>query len=125
MVSIQNLSKSYGKFLAVDNLNLEVSAGEIFSFLGVNGAGKTTTLKMLSGVLEPSAGRISIAGFEGLDLLGDQRAVVEGLLRRRLVGEDQFFERLRLPGIACDLFARRIVRGVLLVARAPLRLLRF
>ena len=64
MVSIQNLSKSYGKFLAVDNLNLEVSAGEIFSFLGVNGAGKTTTLKMLSGVLEPSAGRISIAGFD-------------------------------------------------------------
>ena len=64
MVSIRNLSKRYGNFLAVDNLNLEVKAGEIFSFLGVNGAGKTTTLKMLSGVLEPTTGSISIAGFD-------------------------------------------------------------
>ena len=64
IISIRNLSKRFGSFLAVDDLNLEVEKGEIFSFLGVNGAGKTTTLKMLAGILEPSAGTIEIAGFD-------------------------------------------------------------
>ena len=64
MIEIHNLTKRYGTFCAVNNLSLEVRAGEIFGFLGVNGAGKTTTLKMLSGVLQPSSGSISICGFD-------------------------------------------------------------
>ena len=58
----RNLSKHYGKRLAVDNLNLEVRRGEIFGFLGPNGAGKTTTIRMALGLIAPSAGNVEILG---------------------------------------------------------------
>jgi len=63
MLRIAQVSKSYGSSIkAVDGLNLEVKAGEIFGFLGPNGAGKTTTIKMVVGVLAPDEGSISING---------------------------------------------------------------
>ena len=62
MIKAMNLTKKFGDFTAVDNLNLEVSSGEIFGFLGPNGAGKTTTIKMLTGVLKPTHGDIYILG---------------------------------------------------------------
>ncbi len=58
----RNLSKQYGKRLAVDNLNLEVQRGEIFGFLGPNGAGKTTTIRMTLGLITPTAGSVEILG---------------------------------------------------------------
>src|SRR6266516_4334212 len=58
----RNLSKQYGKRLAVDNLNLEVHRGEIFGFLGPNGAGKTTTIRMALGLIAPTSGSIEILG---------------------------------------------------------------
>ena len=64
MITIKNLTKSYGSFVAVNNISLEVPAGGIFAFLGVNGAGKTTTIKMLTGILKPSGGAIYIGGFD-------------------------------------------------------------
>jgi ABC-2 type transport system ATP-binding protein len=60
----RRLSKRYGSLVAVDNLNLEVRAGEIFGLLGQNGAGKTTTILMLLGLTEPSAGGARVAGFD-------------------------------------------------------------
>ena len=60
----RNLSKSYGKRLAVDNLNLEVNRGEIFGFLGPNGAGKTTTIRMALGLIAPTAGSVEILGHD-------------------------------------------------------------
>lgn len=62
MISISNLTKLYGDFVAVRDLNLQVPAGEVFGFLGPNGAGKTTTIKVLSGLLPPTRGRISVGG---------------------------------------------------------------
>lgn len=59
---LDGVVKRYGKFTAVAGLNLKVHRGEIFGFLGPNGAGKTTTIRMVAGVLRPSAGRIEIAG---------------------------------------------------------------
>jgi ABC-2 type transport system ATP-binding protein len=58
----RNLSKQYGKRLAVDNLNLEVHRGEIFGFLGPNGAGKTTTIRMALGLIAPTSGSVEILG---------------------------------------------------------------
>lgn len=62
MIEIVNLSKSFGLFKAVDNLNLSVKGGELFGFLGPNGAGKSTTIKMLTGIYGISEGDISICG---------------------------------------------------------------
>jgi ABC-2 type transport system ATP-binding protein len=58
----RNLSKLYGKRLAVDTLNLEVQRGEIFGFLGPNGAGKTTTIRMMLGLIAPTGGSVEILG---------------------------------------------------------------
>lgn len=64
MIEIDNLTKSYGRFTAVNQVSFSVAPGEIFGFLGVNGAGKTTTLKMLAGVLKPTSGSIKICGHD-------------------------------------------------------------
>ena len=66
MIELKGITKQYGDFKAVDNLNLTVAKGEIFGFLGPNGAGKTTTIKMIAGVLEPSAGLVKIGDLDML-----------------------------------------------------------
>jgi ABC-2 type transport system ATP-binding protein len=63
-ISVKNLVKKFGSFVANDNLNFEVYEGEIFGFLGANGAGKTTALRILSGLLEPTSGEVMVAGFD-------------------------------------------------------------
>ncbi len=63
-VAIQDLTKDFGRFRAVDHVTLEVGEGEIFGFLGANGAGKTTTIRMLCGLLLPSAGTGKVNGFD-------------------------------------------------------------
>jgi ABC-2 type transport system ATP-binding protein len=60
MIAISNLVKQYGHFTAVDGVSLDVKPGEIHGFLGPNGAGKTTTLRMIAGLLKPTAGRVVI-----------------------------------------------------------------
>jgi ABC-type multidrug transport system ATPase subunit len=60
IIIAENVSKSYGKNVAVDKLNLQVKEGEFFGFLGPNGAGKTTTIRMLTGILKPDSGKIFI-----------------------------------------------------------------
>lgn len=64
MISIKNISKSFDRLKAVDNLSLEVPEGQLFCFLGPNGAGKTTTIKMLTGLMRPDSGSITIAGID-------------------------------------------------------------
>lgn len=64
MIRLANLTKSYGRLTAVNNISLEVQKGEVFGFLGPNGAGKTTTIKIMAGLLEPSAGTVEIAGWD-------------------------------------------------------------
>jgi ABC-2 type transport system ATP-binding protein len=63
-VETQDLVKTFGGFVAVDQVSLTVEKGEIFGFLGPNGAGKSTTIRMLCGLLTPSAGRASVNGFD-------------------------------------------------------------
>lgn len=63
-VTLKDLEKRFGNFVAVNRVSLDVRKGEIFGFLGPNGAGKSTTIRMLCGILEPSGGSGSVAGFD-------------------------------------------------------------
>ena len=72
MIKINNLTKKYKDKLAVDNLNLEIKTGELFSLLGTNGAGKTTTIKMLSTLILPTGGTITI---NDLDIIKDREKI--------------------------------------------------
>jgi ABC-2 type transport system ATP-binding protein len=64
MVEIENLKKRFGPFTAVQDVSFEVKKGEVLGFLGPNGAGKSTTMKMITGFLTPTAGRVTVAGFD-------------------------------------------------------------
>jgi ABC-2 type transport system ATP-binding protein len=64
MIRLEDLSKNFGSRQAVRQLSLHVPAGELFCFLGPNGAGKTTTIKMMTGLLRPSSGRVTIDGID-------------------------------------------------------------
>lgn len=64
VIETQNLTKAYGKFVAVDNLSLQISAGEVFGLLGPNGAGKTTTILMAIGLSEPTSGLVRVIGYD-------------------------------------------------------------
>lgn len=62
MIRLEGLTKTYGKFVAVDNIDLHVPRGAMFGFVGPNGAGKTTTLRIIAGIMRPTAGRIWLGG---------------------------------------------------------------
>ena len=64
MIQCEALTKRFGHFTAVDHVSFSVAKGSIFGFLGPNGSGKSTVIRMLCGLLEPSDGRASIAGFD-------------------------------------------------------------
>ncbi|HPE98244.1 MAG TPA: ABC transporter ATP-binding protein [Chitinophagales bacterium] len=64
VITVRDLTRQFGTFTAVDHISFEVHPGEIFGFLGANGAGKTTAMKMLIGILRPSSGEASVAGFD-------------------------------------------------------------
>ena len=64
MIEVENFSKSYGGFHAVQSISFHVNPGEIVGFLGPNGAGKSTTMRVLAGYLPPTDGHIRIAGFD-------------------------------------------------------------
>lgn len=63
-LSVQQLTKRFGSFTAVDAISFDVTQGEIFGFLGANGAGKTTAMRMLCGLLSPTSGEATVAGFD-------------------------------------------------------------
>lgn len=64
MIQVENITKRYGSFTAVDEINFEIEEGEIIGFLGPNGAGKSTTMNMITGFIEPTSGRITIDGYD-------------------------------------------------------------
>ena len=67
MIEVKNLTKRYGPITAVNNISFRVERGEILGFLGPNGAGKTTTMRIITGYMPPTEGRVIIAGFDALD----------------------------------------------------------
>ncbi len=91
MIEFEGLTKRFGSFVAVDDLSLTVRPGEIFGFLGPNGAGKTTTVKMLTGLLKPSAGAARVCGLD---------VATQALEAKRLMGlvPDEPFVYPKLTG---------------------------
>ena len=77
VLCLENLTKRYGNFTALDDLSLSLNAGQILGLIGPNGAGKTTTIKILVGLIKPTSGKATISG---VDCLSDSRAI------KRLVG---------------------------------------
>ncbi len=76
MIELQNITKQFGGFTAVDNLSFSVSSGEVLGFLGPNGAGKSTTMKMITGFLAPTAGNISVCGMNIInDPIGAKKTI--------------------------------------------------
>ena len=63
-IVVEDLTKQFGNFTAVDHIDFNVEQGELFGFLGPNGAGKTTTVRMITGLIKPDAGRVSIMGYD-------------------------------------------------------------
>jgi len=64
VIQVENITKKYGSFVAVDNINFEIEEGEVVGFLGPNGAGKSTTMNMITGYIEPTSGRIIVDGYD-------------------------------------------------------------
>lgn len=87
-VAVRDLTKQFGQFFAVDKVSFEVPRGEIFGFLGPNGAGKSTTIRMLCGILAPSAGSGSVAGFDVLTQAEQIKANIGYMSQRFSLYED-------------------------------------
>ena len=79
VIKLENISKKYGSFLALDNINLEIQNGEVIGLIGPNGAGKTTTLKLIAKLLRPNSGKILLRNIRGelQDINKNSRALVQ------------------------------------------------
>jgi ABC-2 type transport system ATP-binding protein len=111
-ISTEHLTRRFGQFVAVDDVNLQVAAGQFFGFLGPNGAGKSTTIKMLTGLLAPSAGRIQILGMDlsgnAIEVKRQIGVVPEGMaLFGRLTGAEYLNFVGRMYGLDRDTASKR------------------
>jgi ABC-2 type transport system ATP-binding protein len=113
-ISTQALTRRFGELIAVDNVDLRVSRGQFFGFLGPNGAGKSTTIKMLTGLLAPSSGKIEILGLDleknSVDVKRQIGVVPEGMaLFGRLTGSEFLNFAGRMYGLDREIAAQRSV----------------
>ncbi len=111
-ISTENLTRRFGELVAVEDVNLRVAPGQFFGFLGPNGAGKSTTIKMLTGLLAPTAGRIQILGLDLVSHMVEVKrqigVVPEGMaLFGRLTGSEYLNFVGRMYGLDRETAARR------------------
>jgi ABC-2 type transport system ATP-binding protein len=113
VIRLEGLGKTFGSYAAVSDLNLEVKPGEIVGFLGPNGAGKTTTVKMMTGLLRPSHGRVLINGRDmAVDTIAAKRAMGlvpdEPFVYPKLTGAEYLRFVGELYGVPLDDMRRRV-----------------
>ena len=108
-VSARALSKQFGAFKAVDAISFDVQRGEIFGFLGANGAGKTTAMRMLCGLLPPTSGTATVAGFDIRTQVHDVKSSIGYMSQRFSLYEDiSVSENIEFYGGVYGLSRRRI-----------------
>lgn len=108
-ISTEGLTRNFGTFTAVDHISFSVQKGEIFGFLGANGAGKTTAIKMLCGLLKPTKGKASIAGFDIYRQTEQIKKNIGYMSQKFSLYDDlSLYENLRLYGGIYGLPAREI-----------------
>jgi ABC-2 type transport system ATP-binding protein len=108
-VVVDQLTRVFGAFTAVDHISLEVAPGEIFGFLGPNGAGKSTTIKMLCGILAPTSGRAAVGGYDVARESGQVRGIIGYMSQRFSLYEDlRVGENLEFFGGVHDLDPARL-----------------
>jgi ABC-2 type transport system ATP-binding protein len=107
-VEIRNLTKRFGRVLAVNDLSLTVPPGRVTGFLGPNGAGKTTTLRMILGLVRPSSGQVTIGGRHYADLSDPLRVVGAGLESTGFHPGRSARDHLRMQSIAAGLPTHRV-----------------
>lgn len=91
LIKIQNFTKSFGAFVAVDDISMEIERGEIVGFVGKNGAGKTTTIRSMMNMIIPTKGKITIAG---LDCVKDSKKIKRSL--SYMSSESTFYEHIKV-----------------------------
>lgn len=96
MISLTNVTRQFGNITAVDHLNLTVEAGTIFGLVGPDGAGKTTTIRMITGIMEPTAGTINLLGSEDAEAVKEEIGYVPQ--RFSLYGDLTVMENIRVIG---------------------------
>jgi len=108
-VEVRQLTRRFGRFTAVEAISFDVSAGEVFGFLGANGAGKTTAIRMLTGLLAPTSGSARVAGFDVLTQTADVRRHIGYMSQRFSLYDDlTVWENSRLYGGVYGLSDRMI-----------------
>lgn len=125
VIHVEDLVKKFGQLTAVDNIRLDVEAGQIFGFLGPNGAGKSTTIKILATLLKPTSGRATVAGYDVITKPNDVRRNIglvfqDQSLDDRLTAQENLWFHAMLYDLPSGLFAERaesVLRLVDLVDR--------
>ena len=83
MIEVQNLTKQYGPVTAVNDVSFRVEAGEILGFLGPNGAGKTTTMRIITGYMPATEGKVVVAGYDVFEQAASRPSGAPAICRRR------------------------------------------
>src|SRR5689334_14606418 len=104
MIEVKNVTKQFGKIVAVDDVSFEVKPAEIFALLGPNGAGKSTTIKMLTTLLQPTSGSVTVNGFDVVKQSDEVRRSFGIVFQDpSLDGELTAWENMEIHGVLYDI----------------------